>query len=78
MYYDRVEWDEFNEDHALKRATQQEIEQVIENAATARPHNEFANRVVFIDHTNGGKRLLVIAAYYEIRDVIRPITAWEV
>ena len=76
MIFDRVEWDEYNEDHATKRCTQREIEQAIWNAEQAQPHREHASRVLIRSHTDGGKVIIVVAEL--TRDGgIRPITAWE-
>ena len=55
MFFDGIEWDEHNLDHACRRATAEEIEQVITNAATWRRHRHYADRVMFTDSTDGGK-----------------------
>lgn len=75
MEYDRIEWDEDNLDHALRRASRAEIEHAIQNASTAGQHPRFADRIVLHGRTRGGRRLVVIAQ--RVRDGIRPITAWE-
>ncbi|HVA59068.1 MAG TPA: hypothetical protein VNG13_00840 [Mycobacteriales bacterium] len=38
MIFDGVEWDESNLEHACRRVTAEEIEQVITNASTIRRH----------------------------------------
>ncbi len=77
MIFDAIEWDENNLDHACRRLTAAEIEQVISNATSYRPHRHHPDRVLFTDHTDGGKRATVIARYDAGRRSIRPITAWE-
>lgn len=77
MIFDSIEWDETNLDHACRRLTAAEIEQVITNATTYRPHRQHPDRVLFTDHTDGGKRVTVVARYDVGRRSVRPITAWE-
>lgn len=43
-------------------------------ATTSTAH---ADRITFIDHTNGCKRVTVVAHYDAGRHLVRPITAWE-
>lgn len=76
MIFDRIEWDEANLDHATKRLTAAEIEQVIWNAEYAEPHRAVADRLVFRSVTDGGKRAVVIAQ--TVRDGVRPITGWGI
>lgn len=77
VYFDGIEWDEHNLDHACRRATASEIEQVITNATNWRRHRQHADRVLFTDRTDGGKQLTVVARYDAARQLVRPITAWE-
>ncbi len=75
MQIEWVEWDEHNLDHATRRATRQEIEQVIANADRVTRSRERPDRVVYRSVTDGGRRLVVVVQI--IRDGVRPITAWE-
>ena len=77
MIFDGVEWDENNLDHACRRVTATEIEQVIDNATSYRRHRRYADRILFTDRTDGGKQVTVVARYDAARRLIRPITAWE-
>lgn len=77
MIFDGIEWDENNLDHACRRVTAAEIEEVITNATSYRQHRRYPDRVLFTDHTNGGKRMTVVARYNAGRHLVRPITAWE-
>lgn len=77
MIFDGIEWDENNLDHACRRVTAAEIEEVITNATSYRQHRDYPDRVLFTDHTNGGKRMTVVARYDAGRHLVRPITAWE-
>lgn len=77
VVFDGVEWDESNLDHACRRVTATEIEQVIANATSYRRHRHHADRVLFTDRTDGGKRVTIIARYDASRQLVRPITAWE-
>ncbi|RBY78119.1 hypothetical protein DQ238_13005 [Geodermatophilus sp. TF02-6] len=77
MISDVIEWDENNLDHACRRLTAVEIEQVISNAASYRRHRRYPDRVLFTDSAHGGKRATVVARYDAGRRRIRPITAWE-
>lgn len=77
MIFDFIEWDEHNLDHATRRLTAAEIEQVIWNAETMRPHREYPDRVLFVSTTDGGKKAAVIAQIVGSSEGIRPITAWE-
>ena len=54
VIFDSIEWDENNLDHACRRLAAAEIEQVITNATTYRPHRQHPDRVLFTDHTDGG------------------------
>ena len=76
MRYDRVEWDDRNRPHALRRATEREIEQAIRNASRAVRSRRDPVRIEFVAPTDGGRLLKVIAEV--VRDGVRPITAWEV
>jgi hypothetical protein len=75
VIFDRIEWDEANLEHATRRLTAAEIEQVIANADSAIPHRTVTDRVLFRSVTDGGKRAVVIAQL--VRDGVRPITGWE-
>lgn len=75
MIFDRIEWDEFNLDHATKRLTAAEIEQAIWNADRMFPHREHPDRALFQSVTDGGKAVVVIVAV--LHDGVRPITGWE-
>lgn len=77
MLFDGIEWDEHNLDHACRRVTAAEIEQVITNATSWRRHRRFADRVLFTDRTDGGKPVTVVGRYDAVRHLVRPITAWE-
>lgn len=77
MIFDGIEWDENNLSHACRRVTAAEIEQVIANATRYRRHQRYSDRVLFTDHTDGGKRVTVVARYDAGRRLVRPITAWE-
>ncbi|MGQ0773187.1 MAG: hypothetical protein ACT4NY_02010 [Pseudonocardiales bacterium] len=77
MIFDGIEWDENNLDHACRRVTAAEIEQVIANATMYRRHQRHPDRVLFTDRTNGGKYVTVVARYHIASHLIRPITAWE-
>jgi hypothetical protein len=74
VIFDRIEWDDDNLDHATRRATVAEIEQVIVNAGRAIPSRHHDDRVLFRSATNGG-RLAVVAEI--VRDGVRPMTAWD-
>lgn len=76
MIFDFIEWDEHNLDHATRRLTATEIEQVIWNADMMRPHRDYPDRVLFFT-TDGGKKAVVIAQIVRDDDGVRPITAWE-
>ena len=75
MLFEAIEWDEHNLDHACRRVSATEI--VITNATFYRPPQEHADRVLFTDLTDGGKRVTVVARYDAARRTVRPITAWE-
>jgi hypothetical protein len=77
VIFDGIEWDENNLDHACRRITAAEIEEVITNATSYRQHRHYPDRVLFTDHTNGGKRMTIVARYDAGRHLVRPITAWE-
>jgi hypothetical protein len=77
VIFDGVEWDESNLEHACRRVTAEEIEQVIANASTVRRHRRYADRILFTDRTDGGKLLTVVARYDAGHHLVRPITAWE-
>ena len=77
MLFEAIEWDESNLDHACRRVSATEIEQVITNATRYRRHEQYADRVLFTDLTDGGKRVTVVARHDAARRIVRPITAWE-
>lgn len=77
MFFDAIEWDGNNLDHACRRVTAAEIEQVITNATSYRSHKRYPDRILFSDHTDGGKRVTVVVRYDTGRHIVRPITAWE-
>lgn len=77
MLFELIEWDEHNLDHACRRLTAAEIEQVITNATHYLPHRRHHDRVLFTARTDGGKPATVVARYNRARHVVRPITAWE-
>lgn len=77
VIFDGVEWDESNLDHACRRVTAEEIEQVIANATTYRQHRRYDQRILLTDRTGGGKRVTVAARYDAGRHLVRPITARE-
>ncbi|MHB2023532.1 MAG: hypothetical protein ACYCO3_09425 [Mycobacteriales bacterium] len=45
VIFDDVEWDESNLEHACRRVTAEEIEQVIANASTLRRHRRYTDRI---------------------------------
>lgn len=75
MIFDRIEWDEYNLDHATRRLTADEIEQVIRNARGMTPSRTHTDRATFQSTTDGGRAAVVIVQV--VRDGVRPITAWE-
>jgi hypothetical protein len=77
VIFDGIEWDEQNLEHACRRLTPVEIEQVIVNANSYRPHRHHSDRVLFRGYTDGGKYVTVVARYDAGRRTVRPITAWE-
>lgn len=77
MIFDGVEWDESNLEHACRRVTAEEIEQVIANASMVRRHRHYADRILLTDRTDGGKLVTVVAHYDAGQHLVRPITAWE-
>jgi hypothetical protein len=77
VIFDGIEWDERNLDHACRRVTAEEIEQVIANATAYRRHLRYPDRILLTDRTDGGKRVTVVARYDAGRQLVRPITAWE-
>jgi phosphohistidine phosphatase SixA len=77
VIFDFIEWDEHNLDHATRRLTASEIEQVIWNADTLREHRTYPDRVLFSSTTDGGKKAVVVAQIVRDGDGVRPITAWE-
>lgn len=74
---DGIDWDEHNLDHACRRVSAAEIEQVVANADSYRPHRRYPDRVLFTDRTIGGKQVTVVARYDAGRRLVGPITAWE-
>lgn len=72
MIYDHIDWDEHNLEHATKRLTATEIEQAILNATTATRSRTHPDRRRIRSHTDGGKKVLVIAA-----NGVRPVTGWK-
>lgn len=60
MIFDFIEWDEHNLDHATRRLTATEIEQVIWNADTVREHRKHPDRVLFSSRTDGGKKAVAL------------------
>ena len=64
-------------DHATRRLTAIEIEQVIWNADQLRKHRVHPDRVLFSSVTDGGKKAVVVAQVVRDGDGVRPITAWE-
>ena len=77
MIFESVEWDEHNLDHACRRLSASEIEQVIWNAKSYQPHKRYPDRILFTAATDGGKRATVVARHDPGRASVRPITAWE-
>ena len=74
MIFDRIEWDEHNLDHATRRLTFAEIEQVVANAKRLQlSRRNSRGRIEAV--TDGGKRAVVIVEI--VADGVRPITAWE-
>lgn len=60
MIFDFIEWDEHNRDHATRRLTATEIEQVIWNADTVREHRKRPDRVLFSSRTDGDKKAVAL------------------
>ena len=77
MIFDFIEWDEHNLDHATRRLTVSEIEQVIWNANSVREHRKHPDRMLFSSTTDGGKKAVVVAQVVRDGDGVRPITAGE-
>ncbi len=77
MIFDRIEWDEFNLDHATRRLTAAEIEQAIWNADRMFPYREHPSRALLRSVSDGGKAVVVIVPIV-VGDGVRPITGWEV
>jgi hypothetical protein len=77
VIFDGAEWDESNLEHACRRVTAEEIEQVIANASTVRRHRRYADRILFTDRTDGGKLVTVVAGCDAGHHLVRPITAGE-
>ena len=75
MIFDRIEWDEYNLDHATRRLSVEEIEQVIWNARVMSRSKQHRDRAMIQDRTDGGRRAVVIVQL--VRDGVRPITGWE-
>jgi uncharacterized DUF497 family protein len=75
-----IEWDDSNVEHATRHGVSAtEIEQAIANSTAVRRNKRDRAGDVRIDSaTDGGRRVVVIAAYDRARCAVRPITAWEV
>ncbi len=78
MLFDSIEWDEDNLDHATRRRTREEIEQVLFNSDRWKRHPEILGRFIVVSFTDGGRKAVVVVHYDRGRDRVRPITAWEV
>ena len=74
-----VIWDEGNLNHATRRATVWEIEQVLFNGDTIVRANTARQTADYLAYgeTQGGRRLVVAFVYDSARSTVRPITAWE-
>lgn len=79
MIFEKIEWDDDNLLHATRHGLSViEIEQAISNATAFRRNKRGRSGDVRIDSiTNGGRKVVVIAAHDPGRRLIRPITAWE-
>jgi hypothetical protein len=75
VIFDRIEWDDDNLDHATRRASVEEIEQVLTNAERAVRSRRHRDRAVVRSVSDGGRRLVVVIQI--LRDGVRPITAWD-
>lgn len=75
MIFDRIEWDEYNLDHATRRLTAAEIEQALFNADRWFRHPRHRDRRLVRAGTDGGKPVLVVVRI--LHDGVRPITGWE-
>lgn len=79
MQIEVIEWDDDNLEHATRHGVSAiEIEQAIANATVGQRNKRGRSGDVRIESTtDGGRRVVVIAAHDPARRVIRPITAWE-
>lgn len=75
MIFGRIEWDEFNLDHATKRLTAAEIEQTLSNSDRWFRHPKHSDRRLVRAETDGGKPVLVVVQI--VHDGVRPTTGWE-
>ncbi len=76
MRFEKIECDEFNLEHATRRASASEIEQAITNAEQMLRHRVSGRRLIRA-RTNGGRRLAIVAELKDNGRRVRPITAWE-
>ena len=78
MRIDAIKWDDNNRAHALIRATQDEIDQAIDNRTriTTNKRGRRGDLLVF-GSTDGGRPLCISIAYDRWTFTARPITAWE-
>lgn len=76
---DNIEWDDANREHATRHGiTVEEITQALLNDPTV--HRNRKGRVgdyFALGATDGGRRVVVVAAWDRDRRLLRPITAWE-
>lgn len=79
MIFDHIDWDDANIVHATRHGISvDEIEQVIANANQWRPNSAGRTGDFLIrDYADAGRLIVLIVAYDEIRDSVRPIAAWE-
>ena len=79
MIFEEIEWDDDSLIHATGHGVSVvEIEQAISNATALRRNKRGRSGDVRIDSvTNGGRKVVVIAAHDPGRRLLRPITAWE-
>jgi hypothetical protein len=78
LVIEAIEWDDGNLDHALRRATRAEVEQVFANRPVIRRNRRgHAADYVAVGVTDGGRKLAAFV-HDSGSHSARPVTAWEV
>jgi uncharacterized DUF497 family protein len=74
-----LDWDDDNEaELAAHHITPAEVHQVWENEPVFVPNRRHrAGDWKLVGQTHGGRRLTIVARFYEDRKLLRPITGWE-